>query len=223
MMFKLLEEEYSSFWGDLKSYFTCYGGVKRVVSSPYTHLAILLTLACWRMWHSPSWYTTPLAVLPSLLGFTLAAYALLLAFGDEGFLGFLAAVRPSSAPPEDAAASVLTNVSAIFLHFVIVEIVALLMAVVGSSIWSSQIDMSGLPFWLCAFLERVRLGYAALATLAFNLAIVMALAAALDIYHATKWYVAYARTPKGSEPSPLPANSGEQSSAASSLPPPNAQ
>jgi hypothetical protein len=85
-----LKSEYADFFGDLSSYFAVYGGWPKIIYSPYTHAALFVTLLCWSKWHGANWTATPLAVLPALLGFTLAAYALFLGFGDESFRKFLA-------------------------------------------------------------------------------------------------------------------------------------
>jgi hypothetical protein len=188
-MLKALREEYKSFFGDLRSYWSCYGGMTRVLATPYTPIAIFVTLASWRSWHAPGWYSTPLSVLPSLLGFTLAAYALLLGFGDEGFLKFLAVTDgTTSARTEEKHISVLTSVSAIFLHFVVVEVLALLLSIIGSAVWpvpSNDAAYYQMSTW--------QLTFACIATIMFDLAVVLGLAAALNIYHATRWYVQYHR------------------------------
>ena len=191
-----LRSEYRDLFRDLHSYVVCYGGFRKVAYSPYTHLALLTTLACWGKWHGTNWTGTPLLVLPALLGFTLAAYALLLGFGDESFRKFLAGNGEPDREGHDATTeSTLMGVSAIFLHFVIVEIVALICAIVGEANpftalgWSSGIggvlSHVGLP---TGTPHRV---FAFFGLLAFNLSIFMALAAAIDIYHATGWYVRY--------------------------------
>jgi hypothetical protein len=130
-------------------------------------------------------------VLPSLLGFTLAAYALLLGFGDEGFLKFLAVTDgTTSSQTEEKHISVLTSVSAIFLHFVVVEVLALLLSIIGSAVWPVPSDSFDAAYYQMSIWQ---LTYAGIATVTFDLAVILGLAAALNIYHATRWYVQFHR------------------------------
>ena len=66
-------------------YWSRYGGLGSLVGSPYLHLAILLCVPCYAIWGSPNWWDLPLSVLPGLIYFTLAGFAMLIAFGDDGF------------------------------------------------------------------------------------------------------------------------------------------
>src|SRR5579872_7213062 len=191
-----LKSEYPDLFGDLSSYFAVYGGWRKIVYSPYTHAALIITILCWSKWHGENWAATPLAVLPPLLGFTLAAYALFLGFGDESFRKFLANIgRPEPGGAVDTHESILMGVSAIFVHFVVVQVFALICVIVGETNpfaslgWSNGIAIAlerahipaGTPHDVGAFIGLW----------AFNLSIFMAFAAAIDIYHATGWYVRY--------------------------------
>lgn len=203
-----LGSEYADLLRDLRSYVICYGGFRKVAYSPYTHLALLTTVACWGVWHGTSWTGVPLAVLPALLGFTLAAYALLLGFGDESFRKFLASSgEPDREGHDSTTESTLMGVSAVFLHFVVVEIVALICAIVGEANPFASLGWSNA---IAGVLKHIGLPpgaphhiFAFFGLFAFNLSIFMALAAAIDIYHATGWYVRYTNkiaNPRGSQP-----------------------
>jgi len=110
-----LKTEYGDFWKDARSYYICYGGFWKIVWSPYTHGAVLVTILCIGKVLDGTWMITPLAVLPALLGFTLAAYALLLGFGDEAFRKFLARTgRRAEDKDGTDRDSTLMGVSAIF-------------------------------------------------------------------------------------------------------------
>jgi hypothetical protein len=204
-----LYSEYSDLWHDVRVYFACYGGVPKIIYSPYTHFALLLTLICWGQWHSTDWTAIPLSVLPALLGFTLAAYALLLGFGDESFRKFLASSgKPEQTGRDATSETTLMGVSAIFLHFVVVEIVALLCAIVGAA---NPLASLGWSEAVAHGLAGIRLGpqfphlaFAFIGLFAFYLSILMALAAAIDIFHATGWYVQYANTVKKKEAQKAP-------------------
>lgn len=177
---------------DLADYFRRFGGLTAVLLSPYTLMAALITAACWGDWRSSAWPDTPLATLPALLGFSLAAYALLLAFGDENFRAFLAEENVSEPGTDVPADNVLLGISAIFLHFIVVQVVALLMAVVAKA--HPLATYGGIAATQSHCLHLLRNIYAAVGFFAFVLSLATALAAALDIFHSTRWYVLFKST-----------------------------
>jgi hypothetical protein len=93
-----IRDEYRFVCQDLFDYFQRYGSWAAVARSPYTHLAVVVTACSYPLWMHGTWSDVPLQVLPNLLGFALAAYALLLAFGDERFRSFLAIRRSARRP-----------------------------------------------------------------------------------------------------------------------------
>lgn len=192
-----LKSEYADLFGDLRSYIAVYGGWRKIAYSPYTHAALIVTILCWSKWHGENWTATPLAVLPALLGFTLAAYALFLGFGDESFRKFLANVGTPEPGGADTQESILMGVSAIFMHFVVVQVFALICVIVGEANPFASLGWSNA---IVHILERLHIPHGAphlvgafVGLFAFNLSIFMAFAAAIDIYHATGWYVRYTR------------------------------
>jgi hypothetical protein len=167
-----------------------------VATSPYSHFALVVTLICAGAWLSTSWSDLPLAVLPSLLGFSLAAYALLLAFGDDQFRSFLA--LPSSDPQKANDPALLLKVSAIFLHFLVIQIAALTLAIIGHAHPSVTFGLAfgawiGADVFQSFWFHVARNAFAFVGFFTFILSIATALAAALNIYHATKWYVEFKR------------------------------
>lgn len=184
----VIREEYASVFSDLRDYVVYYGGVWRMLLAPYAHAALLGTVVCYGIWHGRLWYETPLQVLPSLLGFTLAAYALLLGFGDDRFRSFLAERDPNEPGTQRGdpfSTNLLLRVSSIFLHFVVVQIVALTMAIVASShplaAWHLHVSWAG----------AARISFAFIGFFMFALSLSSSLLAALNIFHATKWYVRF--------------------------------
>lgn len=187
-----LAEEYRSVAKDIGDYIRCYGGISRMVLAPYAHAALLGTLACYGIWTSNRWFDLPLAVLPALLGFTLAAYALLLGFGDDRFRSFLAErdpEEPAGTRGDPYAHNLLLRISAIFLHFVVVQIVALTLAIFASShpLASLHVHVK----W--AYVARTGVAFAGF--FMFALSISSSLLAALNIFHATRWYVQFKTEP----------------------------
>lgn len=167
-----------------RSYWANYGGTKAVFSSPYFWAACSLTLITYRWWSSHNWWERVLAIEPSLLGFSLGGYVLLLAVGSERFMELLA-----RAGPEDDSA--LIGVSAAFVHFIAVQFSALLLAIVfvatEEAFWSS-VNFSSMP---C--MRTLRTSQAGLSILAFFYSFTTGIAATLRIFSLTNLYAAMAR------------------------------
>jgi hypothetical protein len=181
--------QFKALGSDLCDYYKRYGGWFAIIFSPYTVMAIVITVLCWGAWRLSSWPEAPLSVLPALLGFSLAAYALLLAFGDERFRAFLAEEtfdKDSLSVPND---NVLLGMSAIFLHFIFIQVLALLLAVVANGHPGTAFGGSALTTQKLWHLSRDV--YAFVGYFAFVLSLMTALAAALNIYHATRMYVLF--------------------------------
>lgn len=145
----------------LRLYWRAYGGGASLVRSPYLHVAALLVLVTAPLWTGsvePPWYDLTLAVVPSLLGFTLGGYAILLAFGDESFRQAL------SGPEPDGGASPFLVVNATFIHFILVQAVALLTALVFKTweIRTGLLAMGGCIVFVYAILTAVAAAFAVL-------------------------------------------------------------
>lgn len=120
-------------------YWRAYGGFKSLLRSVYLHLAIVLCLLTAYTWHAPVcstqgacsyWWDYSLSILPNLLGFTLGGFAIFIGFGDERFHQALAQGDPDS-PKE----TMYVRLCATFVHFILVQITALIFAVLTKSLW----------------------------------------------------------------------------------------
>ncbi len=105
-----------------RRYWSTYGGMSYVLTSPFCHAAVLLTLLCTPFWWSGDWWEKSLSVLPSLLGFSIAAFALLLAVGDDKFKVAMGRERSGGS------ASTLNDLAARFFHFLMIQVLAVLFA-----------------------------------------------------------------------------------------------
>lgn len=112
-------------------YWRAYGGRGALLRSPYLHLAGLLLVATYATWSAKDWWDQVISVLPNLLGFTLGGFAVFLGFGDEKFRSLLAE------PDEDEldAPSLYVKLCATFVHFILVQVIALLSAILAKSWW----------------------------------------------------------------------------------------
>lgn len=117
-------------------YWHAYGGIWGIAKSPSFLAAIALTYFLKRSWlpdpclaAPPAWTDSALSVLPNLLGFSLGGYLMWLGVGSESFRTWL-----HRSKREDGT-TVYVQVSAIFLHFVCMQLIALLSAFIGKHFW----------------------------------------------------------------------------------------
>ncbi len=166
----------------LGRYWTIYGGLGALLRSPYFHLSLLLTAVTADSWLHEKWWSTAISVLPNLLGFTLGGFAIFLGFGDEKFKAVIAGTDPE----ESEGFSPYLSVSATFLHFVVVQVTALLWALVGSALYFE------LPDPRLAFVGRV-LGVlgGAIGYWLLLYSICVGAAAGISVFRVAGWYDAF--------------------------------
>ena len=71
-------------------YWRTYGEAYAMLSSAYFHAALLLLAITSHYWLTECWWEQSISILPNLLGFSLAGFAMFLGFGDEKFRALLA-------------------------------------------------------------------------------------------------------------------------------------
>ncbi|MCB4809702.1 hypothetical protein LG204_00025 [Methylovorus menthalis] len=116
----------------LKKYWRIYGGCNALIGSPYLHLSLLLTAISSHYWiYTENWFDLPTSVLPNLIGFTLAGLAIFLSFGNDQYQNLITGKFPDEDSNRN---SPYLGFSVTFLHFVLVQIVALLFALITKSL-----------------------------------------------------------------------------------------
>src|SRR5688572_16538813 len=103
-------------YADLMEYWVAYGGWVEFRQSEYTILATILTPLLFPLWWAAGWWGITFDVLPSILGFSLAGYAIFLAFGDEHFRALIS-TKPSTRPH-----SPYVGLTTSFVHFIVVQV-----------------------------------------------------------------------------------------------------
>lgn len=102
-----------------------YGGWRSLVQSEYFWLALVLSAACWRIGVDEKWADLAKSILPTLAGFSIAAYAIFFAVLDERARNAL------RAPAEELGnRSPLLILASSISHAVFIQILALLTAIV---------------------------------------------------------------------------------------------
>lgn len=157
---KSIQKSFSIYW-------EAYGGRASLIQSPYLYAALvvsILSLPLLRNESETAWFSVSLSALPNLLGFTLGGYAILLALGNDQFQSAI------SGRDEDDEISGFMMINATFVHFIIVQIVAILLALIGSA-WGAKTGI-----------------FAFAGLLTFTYSIMTAVAAAMSILRLSNLY-----------------------------------
>ncbi|MGL6465122.1 hypothetical protein [Aeromonas sp. Y318-1] len=174
-----------------KRYWVAYGGLKAVTLSPYFHLSLLITIISYGSWINPNWVDTPISVLPNVIGFSLGGYAIWLALGDEKFRYTI------SGKSKDGSDSPFIKVNATFVHFIILQVISLLFALIVKSkpLYNSPLDWQhyalNIAPWLYDFSNIAHIVASFVGYLLFIYAILSALAATMAIFRIAGWLEVY--------------------------------
>lgn len=172
--------------GDIfRRYWRAYGGAKALRRSPYLHLAALALVATYATWSVPDWWDQVISVLPNLLGFTLGGFAMFLGFGDEKFRALLAESDEDS--PDEP--SLYISLCATFVHFILIQILALLCALLAKS-WWFVFDWPDAVRLILPYLNLLggAIGYGL-----FLYAVTSVLAATMHVFRIATWYESHQR------------------------------
>ncbi|HET6322127.1 MAG TPA: hypothetical protein VFF87_08765 [Hyphomicrobium sp.] len=109
-------------WGQ---YWRLYGGFVALSRSPYFGLAVVLSvISAMGGGVDVDWASVAFTIIPSLLGFSIGAFAILLVFSSEKFLRLI-----SEGGRGD---SLFISASATFVHFIVVQVCSLTLAMLGN-------------------------------------------------------------------------------------------
>lgn len=169
-------EAYSkSFTGTAKRisrYWTVYGGHRAVLTSAYFWAAVVLSAICYPLWiGSPDWTPIALSVLPSLLGFSVAALAIVLAFPGHRIFQHMA--------EEGSDTSYYMGLAVRLTHFIVLQVAGIGAALIAKA-WDA-ITLNGLGF------------------LIFGYAVMTGVSTALEFFGAARIYNA-AEKPSSDDP-----------------------
>lgn len=191
-MFTQLVNSYQGVFKILRLYWKIYGGWRALVFSPYFHVAIVLTILLWHFWWTDAWWDVSIGILPNIIGFALGGYAIWLGFGDEKFRNLI------SEKDTVACSSPYLEVSATFAHFIIVQLLALCVAVIAKG---TYFPLSDVP-WLFNLLKSLKSPpnfiheiiapiFYCFGFLLFIYAIMTAVAATLAVFRVAYWFDTY--------------------------------
>lgn len=101
-------------------YFVAYGGWAAVFGSPLFFIAVVISIVNYRNWVDDHWSSLTQSLLPNLLGFTLGTYAILFSLMTNRLKRALRAIKNTKG------VSYLDEINATFLHFITIQVVAIL-------------------------------------------------------------------------------------------------
>lgn len=182
-----IASRYLHVWTIFRAYWKGYGGWGALLGSPYLHVSILLTVLMKGTWGAGEWWNDPLSILPNLIGFTLGGYAILMAFGDDEFRKLIAGTDS----PEKSSPFIGVNVA--FVHFIMLQIAALLFALMAKAHPLSTFfpELQGYISdcgALVAAREKAGSAFRFFGYLLFIYAMFSAIAAVISIFRVARWY-----------------------------------
>lgn len=171
---------YSGLRNIASRYWVAYGGTSALIRSPYLHVALLILLITVHFWAKSPWWHQPLSIIPNLLGFSLGGLAMLLSFGNAEFQKFISEKDDSSG----AAPTAFIEVSASFVHFMLLQLASLLVATVFNALdfyypWPSEFR---------AGVDLGRILFSAFGYLLYLYSITAMIAAVFAVFRMTSWF-----------------------------------
>lgn len=183
-MYENIKAPYKDIYAIFSTYWKIYGGWRAFLLSPYLHGSLLIAFLSYPAGQYQIWSDLPLDILPNLIGFSLGGYAIFLALGDDGFKKTIA----GKIEDENFEPSPYIHANTTFLHFIIIQIMALMLSLVlkitngrisyfieNSLIEKDLVDIFLLPISVLAYWF-------------FLYAIILTLAATIELYRLAGWY-----------------------------------
>ena len=184
---------YQGVLGIFATYWRGYGGWAALRDSPYLHLSGLLTLCCFGSWSQPDWWEKVFSVLPNLVGFSIGAFAIFLGVGGESFQSRIAGAdssNPKSISPFISAA-------AAFTHFIVVQVLAIVVALVFASLHKVALPVS--LSWAHSLNEYGRQVAWFLGMWLFLYALTLTIGTVMVIFRTAGWFDEYAAAKRARE------------------------
>lgn len=170
-IYKILYSNFSASYNDWKEYHDYFGNIGELILTPYFLFAVLFSAIC-NLFCSDlennSWYSYALGGLPSLLGFSIGGYAIIITFGDSDFRKFLAT--------EYKQKNFFLIINGTFIHFIIIQAIAFFCALVAQRF---SIENCWGNFFL---------------SIPFYYSFVLTISVAFNIKSISKWYVNFLKS-----------------------------
>lgn len=134
-------------------YWRLYGGWKALLGSVYLYAAVVITVVSVPFWKTVDnsggvpWAQAAVEIIPSILGFSMGGMAVMLAFSSSNFFKHLA----EDGNPKSLFAEVIAN----FFHFVLVQVVGLVLALLAKGTPNFFLSLVGFFFLSYAMMVAI--------------------------------------------------------------------
>lgn len=154
-------------------YWRAYGGFASLYKSKFLYLAIFITWLSYPVWSQPKWWDQVTTILPTILGFTIAAFAIFLSLGNKIFKSAVHKRRDRGRVP------LYLKICAIFAHQTFVQASAVLFAIVLPALYQRPGPQSE---FLASLNEFTRIGVWGIAYFLFIYGVLLVVAGGMNIY-----------------------------------------
>lgn len=168
--------------GIISRYWHAYGGWKSLFKSAYFWTAAAISAMLYPNWSAPEWWDTVLDIIPNLLGFSLGGYAMWIAIGDDDFRKLI------SGEDGDGKPSPYMEVNAAFVHFIVLQMLAMLLALFAKAYYFKLPPDHILITILGGSLKYLCLAGHYFSYLIFIYALLSAIAATFALLRVSSWY-----------------------------------
>lgn len=173
--------------GLVAEYWQTYGGARELFKSPFLYFALLLVPLTAGIWSKEGWWEDVLSILPNLMGISLAAFTLFLGAGSEKFRMVIAGSDSDDVKSgEKPLPSPFVKTASVFLHFLIVQFIAIILAFIAKSLYELP------PMrWFVPFNDVATWLFWGGAFFAFLYALSVVLAASFAVFEIVGWFDLY--------------------------------
>lgn len=135
----------------LSRYWIIYGGIEAVLTSPFLLLAAFITLVCFPLWsHDSRWTSDAISIIPAMLGFSVGALAIILAFPSSVIFKELA--------EDGSPTSYFIGVAARLVHFIYVQVFSIFITILAKSYDATALSFFGFMFFCYSILSAAAVG-----------------------------------------------------------------
>lgn len=131
----------------IKKYFSVYGGFSAVLTSFYFIIAFIINIVMFKSWTSVCWIENVKSIIPSIVGFSLSAYAILVGFGTDNFQKFISLKFKISKKKKNQkelqiiANTMYQHINTTFVHYIMIQMLSLLLALICDSLFSTDMNL----------------------------------------------------------------------------------
>jgi hypothetical protein len=137
-------DQWNALARNLKEYWIVYGGWRAFWASPVLWTAFLVNAILYPLWIRGTWADAAISILPNVLGLSIGAMAIILAFPTT---------RIFSIMTEDGRTdSFYLDLSSRLTHFIVIQVVALIFALMGKAYEFTILSFIGCWFLVYAIL-----------------------------------------------------------------------